>query len=184
MSRRPRLHRALAAAASAALVITVAATSARACVPYPYVFVEPRASAPPGTQVTVSGSGFGADSLEVRWRAIDGALLVKANGPTFSVPVTVPDEPPGLYTLLVVSRGRGGEVLGATPTVFDVTGAGAGNPPEPPTTATQPAEAPSPVPTASIEIPVAGALGVALFAAGVAAGVLARRRRQAAPSPD
>lgn len=162
----------------------VAAASAWACVPYPYVFVEPRASAPPGTEVTVSGSGFGADSLEVRWRAIDGALLVKANGPTFSVPVTVPDEPPGLYTLLVVSRGRGGEVLGATSTVFDVTGPASAEartiPPETPATATQP----SSVPTASIEIPVATALGAALFGAGVAAGALASRRRRAVPSPD
>lgn len=182
MSRRSRLQRALAAAASGALIITVATASAWACVPYPYVFVEPRASAPAGTEVTVSGSGFGADSLEVRWRAIDGALLVKAAGPTFSVPVIVPDEPPGLYTLLVVSRGRGGEVLGATPTVFDVTGPTRADATIPPTPTTAPATAPSSI--ARIDPLGATALGAALFGAGVAAGVLARRRPRAAPSAD
>lgn len=104
-----------------------AASAAWACVPQPrLIAVLPQASGPTGTQVTVQGVGFDPPParIEIRWNAVDGPELGRAENADFSVPVVIPDAPPGMYGLLVMSRGADG-VLGNTGrATFEVTGPG------------------------------------------------------------
>ena len=100
--------------ATAALVfgLTLALGSmaaAWACVPQPLVVIQPAAFGAPGSQVTVDGYLFGG-SMEIRWNAIDGPELATASGSNFSVPITVPQAAPGLYTILVVIRASDGSI--------------------------------------------------------------------------
>lgn len=101
------------------------ASLASACVPQPnLVVLQPRSSGPPGTEVTVEGVGLDPGPAEVRWNGAGGPLLGEATGPSFSVPVKIPEASPGLYIVVVVSRQPGGGI-GNTGTVgFQVTGRG------------------------------------------------------------
>lgn len=92
-----------------------------ACVPQPAVLVHPRGSGPTGGNVEVRGENFGSSTAEVRWNGVDGRLLGKGTGPSFTVPITIPDAAEGLYTLVVVLRGAQGEVLDTTRAPFQVT---------------------------------------------------------------
>lgn len=101
---------------------TAAGSLASACVPQPYIVVQPRASGPAGTQVEVVGDNFEGVAVEIRWNRLDGELLGKANGPAFSLTVTIPDQAEGLYSLLAVSRGAQGEVGSIARAAFSLTG--------------------------------------------------------------
>lgn len=57
-------------------------------------------SGPSGTRVTVSGSDFGAGPIEVRWDSRSGQLLAETQGPSFSVPVTIPPAPQGAHYII------------------------------------------------------------------------------------
>lgn len=155
------------------LALSIGAAQALACVPMPYVLIQPRASGPPGTTVDVVGSNFETEVTEVRWNALDGALLAKASGSSFSASVTIPDDPEGLYTVLAISRGAQGEVLDVARTPFAVTSRNPG-------AQATPAPAPSP-PEPSSPSPVPPMLvGAGLVAAAGAGGALVARRR---PTP-
>jgi hypothetical protein len=150
-----------------------------ACVPQPYIVVQPRASGPAGAQVDVVGDNFERGSAEIRWNGLNGELLGKANGPTFSLTVTVPDDEEGLYSLIAISRGAQGEVGSIARAAFSLTGS------DQPvvdarkaTTATgerEDSSSPSPLPA----MVAGGALVVAGAAAGAGAVRFSGRRRTA-----
>lgn len=96
------------------------------CVPQPRLLtVQPRSSGPAGTEVTLAALGFDPGRAEIRWNAVDGELLGVANGPEFSVPVTIPRAPEGLYNLIVLARSPGGEIGNTGAVSFQVTSLGA-----------------------------------------------------------
>lgn len=85
--------------------VVVAGGFAHACVPLrALITLQPQSNGAPGSQVNLSGMGFGDTSVEVRWNQTDGPLLGSANGPDFSTVVTVPHVADGLYQVVVVSR--------------------------------------------------------------------------------
>lgn len=91
--------------------------------PLPFVVLEPASFGPAGSQITVQGLHFLEAPIEVRWKGLDGPRLQTATGPDFSSSVTVPEEPPGLYELVVLSRRSDGSIADATRATFQVTGA-------------------------------------------------------------
>lgn len=100
--------------------------SAWACVPQPrLVSLQPMASGPSGTQVTVNALGFDPGRAEVRWNAPDGELLADGNGPSFSLPITIPQTPEGLYAVIVISRDVDGGIGNTGSTAFQVLSTGA-----------------------------------------------------------
>ncbi len=151
------------------LVVILTAGKAWACVPQPFIFLEPASSGPPGSEVTVQGLRFGEPDIEIRWQTPDGPTLATATGTDFSVPVTIPQVPPGLYALLVIARAPGGGIDSVQPAVFQVTEEGSSGasqqlPQESPRE--QPGEDVGPAPSSASPSPVGD---VAVLAAGVAA---------------
>lgn len=117
-----------------AVVVLMAASVAWACIPQPrLITLQPRASGPAGTKVTVAALGFDPGRAEIRWNAGDGELLGTANGPEFSVEVIIPDSDVGLYQMVVLARSASGEIGNTNTVSFEVTGEGesAGTPPSP-----------------------------------------------------
>lgn len=108
------------AVAALASVVTVAMSTAAACVPMPFVSIQPRASGPAGSAVTVAGASF-PGPVELRWNGPDGTLLGSAEGPDFSKEVKVPAAPQGLYVVFAVARDPGGGVAGTASAAFQVT---------------------------------------------------------------
>lgn len=160
--------------------VLVTAGRAGACVPQPNILVQPRASGPAGTEVEVKGENFGAASAEVRWNAVDGTLLAKANGPSFAAHVVVPaDVAPGLYTLVVLLRGPQAELVDAVRSPFEVTGTAV-----PATTPARAATEPS-TPGSSSSPVGAGLTGAAIaLVAGLAGTRVGRsRERRSSGSP-
>lgn len=151
----------------------VTAAMAWACVPQPLVAIQPRASGPAGSQVTVQASAVNGD-VELRWNGIQGPELGKATGPSFSLPVTIPQAPEGLYAIIAVERLADGSARSTGRAAFLVTGAGS------------PAPAPAALPPPPAKDtttggPSAGVLALAalgLLGAGAAGGALATRRRK------
>lgn len=163
-------------------VILGGASLASACVPQPnLVVVQPRSSGPPGSEVIVEGVGLDPGPAEVRWNGAGGPLLAEASGPSFSVPVKIPEALPGLYTVVVVSRETGGGIGNTGTVAFQVTGPGmegavmptpAGDAgATPPTAARTPMSSKS-----SASTVVAFGAGAGLATLGVL--LLARRRRE------
>lgn len=111
-------------------VITLAAAgSAWGCVPQArLVTLAPGSSGPAGSQVTVEGLAFDPGPVEVRWGASDGLKLGAATGPSFSVPVTIPDAPEGLHVIVVLSRNTDGSIGNAGTAAFQVTPADGARP--------------------------------------------------------
>ena len=60
------------------------------------------ASGPPGTEFVVTGTGFAALPVEIRWGGLTGPVIATAVGPAFSVPAEVPDSPPNSHPVLAV----------------------------------------------------------------------------------
>lgn len=105
---------------------------ASACVPgaaLPFVIVKPVPFGPAGSQITVEGLHFLAAPIELRWNGVDGPLLqgaASASGPSFSATAIVPDEPPGLYALVVLSRRADGSIADTAQVAFQLTGSNDG----------------------------------------------------------
>ena len=55
-----------------------------------------------GSEVTVTGTGFDAAQVEIRWGSRSGPVLGTAQGPDFTVTVEVPDSPPNSYPVVAV----------------------------------------------------------------------------------
>lgn len=180
MTRRPALLRSVAALAAtwlAALAVT-AISPAWACMPQPLVTLQPRASGPAGSKLTVEATSVTGTS-EIRWNALDGPQLAAGVGPNLSQPITIPPAPDGLYTVLVLERrpdgsvgstGRAAFLIGAAPAG---TGAGSGGAGINPTSTRR---------SSPLGYPLVAAGGLGLVALGAAGGAVAARRRSAGPS--
>jgi len=173
-----------AAVAVVAAVGVFLAGASWACNPMPLITIAPQASGPPGTKVAVDGLAVGANA-EIRWNGLKGPLLATAAGPTFSVPITIPDAPVGLYVVVVLDRGANGAVGNTGRAEFLVTGPGGAPAPTPRSGATVTvAPGGTSKPTASGTSAVVYALSAAaLVAVGALGGAfVAGRRRPAAPA--
>jgi Ca2+-binding RTX toxin-like protein len=69
-----------------------------ACVPRGAVTVSP-ASAPAGSVVSVTATGFPNVPVDVRWNGLSGPRLASGMGPTFTAEVTVPSVAAGDYVI-------------------------------------------------------------------------------------
>ena len=83
-------RRAGAAALVLALTVVLGVLGAGPVTAAPELRLSP-ASGPPGSTVTIEGTGFPADNVEIRWGTQSGMLLTTASGPDFSVTATVPE---------------------------------------------------------------------------------------------
>lgn len=162
-----------------AAAMLAAATVAWACVPQPrLITLQPRSSGPAGSAVTVAALGFDPGRAEIRWNAGDGELLGTANGPDFSVGVTVPQVAVGLYHVVVLARSPGGEIGNTSTVSFEVTaeGGAAAAAPSPP--APQPRGEPmgGSSRTTSVTAALLFAGGGGLVALGCLGGILLSRQ--------
>lgn len=165
------------------LVLILVAGGAWACVPQPFVFLEPASSGPAGSEVTVQGLRFGEPDIEIRWQTPDGPTLTTATGTDFSVPVIIPQAPPGLYALLVIARAPGGGIDSVQRAMFQVTeeGSSAVSQQLPEESAGRAADSSPPVPLTSPvrDFAVLAAAGAGLLALGGLSGMKLARRREA-----
>lgn len=118
-----------------ALTLMSWVSSGWACIPQPkLVSLQPQASGPAGSRVTVQGLGFDQGPIEIRWNGSDGPQLAKAEGPNFSAEITIPSSPEGLYGVVVLGRKVDGAVGNTGTAAFQVSsrraqnGQGAQNP--------------------------------------------------------
>lgn len=91
------------------------------------------ASGPPGTEFVVTGTGFAALPVEIRWGGQAGPVIATAIGPEFSVTAVVPDSPPNSHPVLAVVTD--GSSVSTSSASFQVTNSEA-PPPEETTTST------------------------------------------------
>lgn len=84
----------------------------------PAVSVSPP-SGPPGTFVTVTGTGFPAAVIQIHWGALDGPHLATTAGPEFAVSATVPDAPTNSHQIFAVIRDGNSVTTSSAP--FQVT---------------------------------------------------------------
>ena len=119
-------HRMQVAGVAVAALILGAVGFAWACTPNADIHVEP-ASGEAGSTVTVSGSRFiEGRTVYVRWNSTTGRTLATAQGPSFTVQVTIPDVGADTYTIVgVTTADNGSEFTGRE--AFTVT-AGSGSP--------------------------------------------------------
>lgn len=116
------------------VVLMVPRAAVFACAPQPMLSVQPRASAAPGTQVTVEGTNF-EGQVELRWNGLDGALLASSTG-AFVVTIATPEAPDGLYALVALERKQDGSIGGVARTPFQVAWVNPITPTSPPRTTT------------------------------------------------
>lgn len=127
LSVEPRARRAFS---GAVLIAVLAATMGSispsfACVPIAKLLsLQPRSSGPPASRITVNGLGFEQSPIEIRWNALDGPRLGTAHGPNFSIKVTIPKVPDGLYTLIAVERQQNGSIGNTSSVPFGVSAHG------------------------------------------------------------
>ncbi len=174
----------LLAGALGLLGLILPSGSAWACVPQPFIFLEPASSGPPGSEVIVHGLRFGEPDIEIRWQTPDGGTLATATGTDFSVPITIPQAPPGLYALLIIARGPGGGIDSVQRAAFQVTEVGSSGVSQ--ATPEEPAKGRQgdnrrlvpPSPGANLALLALG--GVGLLSLGGLAGITLARVRDAA----
>ena len=167
--------------ALAALPVTlVVAETGYACEPQPYLLIRPRASGAAGAEVTVDGRLFdNGKRIELRWNATDGPLLGTAQTADFAVPVTIPQAPIGLYTLVAVTRSPAGVQGGVARAGFQIANPGEATvrandfTPAPPPTRPQRSSSPFASVAASVALLAIGALG---------GGAIMSRRRPKPPA--
>lgn len=107
-------------AAAAAVLILGAASMAWACTTQAYVGRIDPGSGAPGSRATVTASQFNPGPVEIRWNGTGGRLLATANGPDFSVEITIPPATPNTYSVVAVQR-SGTVILGKAAVQFEVT---------------------------------------------------------------
>lgn len=92
-----------------------------ACGPQADMRVQPT-SGPAGSEATVQGAGFPENApVEVRWEAINGQLLGTAQGPDFSMAVTIPEVGEGTYTIVARPVGEAAYDRPTASAAFTVT---------------------------------------------------------------
>lgn len=135
------------------------------------------ASGPPGTEFVISGTGFAALPVDIRWGGLSGPVIATAMGPAFSVTAVVPDSPPNSHPVMAVVTD--GNAVSTSSASFQVTSGEAPAPVDTTTTTTTTttevttttvAAAPTSTP---VPEPAAGATGRAtgLVVRGDASGV-------------
>lgn len=119
MSRAAR--RTVAAALGVLSLVVGVSSLAWACTPSAYIFLSAN-SGGAGKTVTVTGKEFAPGPVRIEWTGAPGAQSVQASGPTFSVPVTVPQVKGGgvLYLRATAVDSTGG-VQGQATRAFKVT---------------------------------------------------------------
>lgn len=107
MIRSLLTRRGVGAAAAVLGLALGGASVAWACSTQPSVRVEGsskaasgQTSGPAGSQINFSGRDFGPGQVQVRWNSRTGQLLAEAQGPSFSVPVTIPQAPAGVHYIV------------------------------------------------------------------------------------
>ncbi len=118
MSRTAR--RGVAGALSALAVMVVGAGLAWACTPAAYLFLS-KTGAAPGTTITISGKEFAPGPVEIEWTGAPAAERTMATGPSFSVPVAVPDIEPGVYYVQATALDDFGGIEGQATRAFKVS---------------------------------------------------------------
>lgn len=153
---------------------SVGVVAAWACIPQAnLVTLAPRSSGPAGAMVTVEGLGLDPGPAEIRWNAADGPLLGKGEGPSLSVPVTIPEAEEGLYIVVVVSRQPGGGIGNTARAAFQVTGADGTDTASPPFS--DPAEPEANAPSVARTV-LTMAAGAGLLGVGIVIGSIYGRR--------
>ena len=173
----------------AVIAVTLGASATSfACVPQPFIVIHPQSSGAPGSEATVDGQIFDPGSRgEIRWNGTDGPLLATAQTENFSLPVTVPSVPSGLYTVIALTRAPNGVMGAVARAEFQVT-TGAEPVPvtQPPTGLDAGADESSADGTSFAS--VAAAVGLVAIGAFGGAALVARRRPRSsampAPVPD
>lgn len=116
-----------AGTAAGALALVLFMGLASACTPAAYIQISPR-SGPAGLVTTVSAGSFWPGPVQIRWNGADGPLLGDAQGPNFSVSVTIPAAaPPGVHYVMAVQTASLGTFKASVP--FEVSGAEGGTEP-------------------------------------------------------
>lgn len=93
--------------------VLFASLAAWACTPQTPIAIMPN-SGYPGSQVEISGASseiYRSNLVEIRWNSINGPVLgsaAVAPGQAFSIKVTVPEAPPGVYYPVLVTGGSFG----------------------------------------------------------------------------
>lgn len=135
LKKRTRLIFSVVLALSASVAV---AALAWACVPTARITLSAQSGAP-GTQVTVTGTGFNEGTITLRWNDVDELGTAQATGGNetqghgFTKVVTIPAAAPGCYTINA-SNPPPGLPAGAP---FEIPGTNcAGNQPPPPAAAT------------------------------------------------
>jgi len=158
-----------------AVVVTIGVAGVGPAAAQTQVALSP-ASGPPGTEFVVTGTGFAALPVEIRWGGSSGPVIATASGPDFSVSAEVPpDAPPNSHQ--VVAMVTDGSAVSSSSASFQVTTGEAPAPPAPapeesttttePPTMAPPGTAP-PAGRSAVEPPTAGRGGLA---GGVDGGV-------------
>lgn len=87
------------------------ASLAFACTAQPRVFSVLPQSAPAGSTVEVGAEAVGSRGpVEIRWNGVEGPVLATAEpspAGTLSLPLKVPETPPGVYSLVFVTPDQG-----------------------------------------------------------------------------
>jgi hypothetical protein len=145
-------RRTAAAGLVLAVVVAVGLLGVGTAAAAPELTVSP-ASGPPGTEFVVTGSGFAALPVEIRWGGLSGPVIATAAGPAFSVTAVAPESQPNSVPVTAVVID--GSSVSTSSASFQVTSAAAPPVEETTTTTTTSttvaaAEPPPTTPAASI----------------------------------
>jgi hypothetical protein len=100
----------------------VAVGLAYACTPQANIHTDTSGVA--GTRVLVSGDEFApAGRVDIHWGSTTGPVLATATGPSFRTSVTIPEAPPGVYTIVALGLDAANAVAGEGRQAFEVIGA-------------------------------------------------------------
>lgn len=161
------------------VVVVAAAALAWACVPQPrLITIDPSPFGPPGTKVTINALGFDPGRAEIRWNSADGDLLGSAEGPDFSLAVSVPRVADGLYHVIVLARLPSGGIGNTAAVAFQVRSGRDISPASLPTALRTDKDTDRSVGPSWMAVALLAASAVGLVGLGCAGGILLSRRRR------
>ncbi|HEX2700013.1 MAG TPA: hypothetical protein VHM89_07385 [Acidimicrobiales bacterium] len=188
-SGRRRPVRGWVAGVGVAAVLLVATSTAFACSPRCCFASLVQTAGPTKSEVTVRGTMFGSLRAEVRWGSATGQLLANATGDAWTRTITIPEEAPDFYAVVVQGIDPTGAVVDSTAPTFHVTGASSDTatspttiPPtiEPPSGEASPTSSPNAVPVPGVE-PISAPLAAEPAPSSAGALVVAPTRGPSTP---